>query len=195
MSMVGWELGVDGDIAIRVDGELENGADFGTLDESGVAKVGYIFDKEDIQDIEAINTYIVDLSRKVDGMVAEGKLTRSKYDKFFKLFDDWKSFYKYLQGSWYISAEDVNVAKKKRDDINMTIQPEATKQAQKYSAQAKGGIKAEKYEAETKSFLQRNWLPILGVTLAGGAAVYVSGALLGYLQLAKKSGIIRALGH
>ncbi len=182
MSMVGWELGVDGDVNIGVDGDLcdEEGADFGA---------------ENRDDLDAINTYIVDLTRKVDPMVAEGKLTRSKYDKFFKLYEDWKAFYKYVTGTWYVSDEDLNVAKKKRDDINMTIQPETTKQALKYSAQAKGGIETKKYEAETQSFLQRNWLLITGLTLAGGAAVYVSGAALAYLKLAKKSGIIRALGH
>lgn len=192
-SMVGWELGYS---ECDSGGEFGlEGDDFGALGESGVAKVGYVLDKENIQDVEAINSYIVDLTRKVDPMLAAGKLTRSRYDKFFKLFDDWKSYYYTLSKSWYISDEDVNVAKKKRDDINMTIQPEATKQVAKYSAQAKGGVDTKKYEAETQSFLQRHWLPILGVTLVGGAAVYVSSAALGYLKLARKSGIIRALGH
>jgi hypothetical protein len=179
-STVGWELGADGDFGL--DGDLcdEEGSEFGA---------------ENRDDLDAINRHIVDTSRKVDGWKVEGKITGSQYSKFFKLYDDWKSFYKYVIGTWYVSDEDLNVAKKKRDDINLTVQPEATKTALKYSAQAKGGVDVKKYEAETQSFLQRHWLPILGLTLAGGAAVYVSGAALAYLQLAKKSGIIKALGH
>lgn len=186
-TMVGWELGLEGDFGLDGDWLDEAGAEFG-LDPAG----GRYTDT-----MEAINAHVVDLSRRVDGMVVAGKLTRSKYDKFFKLFDDWKKFYSVTMGSWYVSDDDVNVAKKKRDDINMTVLPEATKQSHKYSAQAKGMSKAEvtEREGESKSFLQKHWLPILGVTLVGGAAVYVSGAALAYLQLAKKSGIIRALGH
>ena len=191
MSMVGWELGYSDSDA---GGEFGlEGDDFGALGESGVQKVGYVFDKEDIQDIEAMNTYVIDQTRKADGYLAAGKITRSKYDKFFKLADDWKGFYYTLSKSWYISSEDVNVAKGKVKAINMVLQPEATKQAAKYSATASGKVETAKHEAETQSFLQRHWLPILGVTLVGGAAVYISGAALAYLQLAKKSGIVRAL--
>lgn len=183
MSTVGWELGLEGDFGL----DAVEGDDFGAI-----PAYGHFLD---VQNLEAMNTYVIDQTRKVDAMLIAGKLSKSNYDKFFKLVDDWKSFYYTLTRSWYISSEDVNVAKGKIKAINMVIQPEATKQAAKYSSTASGQVDTKKYEAETQSFLQRHWLPILGITIAGGAAVYISGAALAYLKLAQKSGIIRALGR
>lgn len=190
---VQWELGFAGEDGSDDFGDDDFGvlpllAAWATSPSSGALPTN-------VDDFKAINTYIVDLSRSVDGLKISGKISGSQYDKFFKLYDDWKSFNDYVMKSWYVSDEDLNVAQKKRNDINMTVQPEATKLTQKYSHQAKGGVDPKKYEEETKSFLQRNWLPVLGVVLVGGSAVYIGGALLAYLQLAKKSGIIRALGH
>src|SRR5574340_1720594 len=155
MSMVGWELGV-GD------------------------EVSDIFGAENRDDLDAINDYIVGLPVKADELKSAGKVGILKYNKFQNLYQDWKSFYKYVTDSWYVSDSDLNVAKKKRDDINMTLMPEETKKAQQYSSQAKGGVDTSKYESETKSFWERHWLAITGVVLGSAAAVYLGGSALAY---------------
>lgn len=143
-------------------------------------------------ELEAINTYIVGLPPKVEAMRAQHKLSVFKYNKFYKLFQDWKKYNSVVMGSWYVSDADLNLARKKRDDINMTIIPEATVQAQKYSAQAAGMTKTEmeKYSEESKTFLERNWLVILGLVGAGVTTAYLASSFFAYQKLALVKGLV-----
>lgn len=157
----------------------------------------YWVDKENKQDFAAINGYITSLPPKADVLLAQGKISQSKWNKFGELYQEWKKFNQTVWNSWYVSDADLNLAKKKRDDINMVLMPTETKAAQRYSSQA-AGMSQKEFEGlqdEGKTFLQRNWLLITGLVIGTGAAVYLASAFMGYRTIAAKAGIFKALSH
>jgi hypothetical protein len=147
------------------------------------------------EDLEAINTYILGLPTKVDNLYANGKITKARYEKFFQLFDDWKKFYYLVKKSWYVSDSDINQAKLKRDEINLLIMPEVTKQVKKYSSQPGPVLQKDidKYQKETKTFWQRNWLPMTGIVLIGGIAGYFLLTGIGLAFISRKSPIVKGM--
>lgn len=152
------------------------------------------FGLENRDDLDAINKYITGLPHKADGLQIAGKLTGSKYKEWQKLYDDWRQWYQKTIASWYVSDEDIAYARKKRDDINMVLIPEATKQVQKYAHDKKIAAKPEDFrsiEDQDKTFLQKHWLGISILGAAGVTAAYLSGNLLAFLKIAGKSSLTK----
>lgn len=170
-----WELGFeDADIGIDTSGPM------------------YWVDKENKQDLSAMNTYVVGLPPKADSLFATRRISASKKKRFNELFDDWKKFYEVTWKSWYVSDSDVSVAKKKVYDINMVLIPEATEWAQSHSSQAKGMSKAEQEEkaGESKSWMERHWMALTGVALVLGTSAYLASSFFAYRKLALVRGIV-----
>lgn len=158
------------------------------------------FGFENRDDLDAINAYVVGLPQRADALQVAGKVSKSKYDKFQQLYQDWKGFYQYVTSSWYVSDSDLAAAKKRRDDMNMLLMPEATKWVQKYSTKptGKAAVKATReggYESETKTWLQRNWLWVVGGVVVLGSATYLAGSGMAVLKAAKRATLARAIAH
>lgn len=155
------------------------------------------------EDLNAINVYVTTtMKNKATALLAAGKISKSKYDKWLELQKDWMGWYERTIKSWYISDEDAAFARKKRDDINMLLQPEATKTVQSWGSPKKIAATPEEYrkmEAAEKTFLQNHWLGLTLLGVAGVTAAYLSGNVLAFLKIAgRASGAKHAaklLGH
>lgn len=170
---VQWELG------------FERAQDPETADQFGL---------ENRDDLDAINSYITGLPHKADQLLASQKLSASKYKKWQEAYDDWRKWYQKIVASWYVSDEDIAFARKKRDDINMLLIPEATKLAQKYAHDKKIAATPEEFREqrdEDKTFLQKHWLGLTVLGAAGVTAAYLSGNLLAFLKIAGKASVTK----
>lgn len=163
-------------------------------DEGAVA--GAEFAGENRDDLDAIDAFVQDTIRKVEDARSRKKFDERKYEEWRRLRDDWQTFYHKVIASWYVSDEDIAYARKKRDDINRLLTPEAFAWVQAHAKQKKIAATPEEYKAimeEGTTHLERNWgkYAVLGVAAFGLAYLLGHSAIMGLV----KRGAVKAALH
>lgn len=163
-------------------------------DEGAVA--GAEFAGENRDDLDAIHEFVQSTTRKVEDARSKRKFDERKYREWQRLRDDWQTFYAKTTGSWYVSDQDIAYGRKKRDEINRLLSPEAFKFVQATAKDKKIAAAPKEYQEimeEGTTHLERNW----GKYAVGGVAVLGLAYLLGHSAIMAfvKRGAIKAALH
>lgn len=113
------------------------------------------------EELEAINRYVISIAKK--------EISNEKLDK---LLADWRVFYNGVTDSWYISDKDMGIARFKRNEMNMLVDPKATKRVLKLSADAKPTIDPKSLSWWSGLTPRQRFLYGVGITGVVSVGVY-----------------------